>query len=450
MKTKICIYFLLLTSYFLLSTCRPNLKNPEPSSGDADFSKFIALGGSFIAGYQDGALYKDGQQYSLAYQLAKYIHLAGGPAEFVQPFMPDNSGLGLNPKSWESDFETSSKLRFKADCKGVSSLFPIKDDFNISSAGIYLQHQSGNFQNFGVPFAKISDYTNSSLGNSGNSNPYYARFASSAGVSTMLSDAKAQQPTFFALWAGMEDVYDYVSHGAYSTTILSPSSFYTKLDSVLSQLPSQGVIANIPDFTSFPFYTTIPWDGLELTRNLKDSLNMLYFGDSLYSGSTAFQIGKNGFMIEDPASTAPPPGYRKMRNGDYILLSVPIDSMKCNFLGAFTPMPDQYVLDTSEVKVVNQIIADYNNVITVMAQKYKLALVDMNAYFKKVQTGIKWDGEDFNAEFVSGGFFSLDGYHPNQKGYVLVANEFIRAINSKYNATVPWVNCPECSGIKFP
>ena len=155
-------------------------------------------------------------------------------------------------------------------------------------------------------------------------------------------------------------------------------------------------------------------------------------------------------MIEDTKSTAPPAGYRKTTSGDYILLSVPVDSMKCNFLGAFSPMPDQYVLDTAEVKIVNKIIAEYNSVIAAKAQQYNLALVDMNTYFKSVVKGIKWDGADFNAEFVSGGFFSLDGYHPNQKGYALIANEFIRAINSKYNSSIPWVNCPECSGVKFP
>jgi lysophospholipase L1-like esterase len=67
-----------------------------------------------------------------------------------------------------------------------------------------------------------------------------------------------------------------------------------------------------------------------------------------------------------------------------------------------------------------------------------------------VVTGIKWDGVDMNAVFVSGGFFSLDGYHPNQKGYALIANEFIKAINNKYNAVIPTINCIECNGVLFP
>jgi len=446
MHKKLFVVFLVLAF-----SCKPNLKKPQPSAGEADFSKFVALGGNFMAGYQDWSLNKAGQTYSIPALLAGKFQLAGG-GNFNQPLMPDNSGLGLNSKMWENVFFKAAYLNFATDCKGVSSLMPIVNTFPFSSALTvsYLAPQNGSFQNMSVPYAKVSDYNNSALGISGNANPYYARFASNPGTSTMLSDTKEQQPTFFSLWTGMEDIYDYASNGGYNKTILSSSSFSIKLDSILSQLNTKGVIANIPDVSSFPFYTTIPWNGMDLSRNLKDSLNMLYFGDSLYAGATGFQVGKNGFMIEDPSSTAPPAGYRKMTNGDYILLTVPLDSMKCHFLGAFSPLPNRYVLDKSEVQVINQVVADYNNVIAAKAQQYNLALVDMNTYFKNVVKGIKWNGADYNAVFVSGGFFSLDGYSPNQQGYALIANEFIKAINIKYNASIPWVNCVECSGVKFP
>lgn len=446
---KRVLVFSIFTFSFLIFnwTCRPDLKVPEPTSGDANFSKFVALGGNFLAGYQDGALYKDGQQYSIPYLIAKNMHLAGGPAEFAQPFMPDNSGLGMNPKPWESAYQHASNLRYKLDCQNVNALKPVKELF--SSGGSYLQYQNGSFQNLSVPFATISEYNNSSLGVS-SSNPFYNRFAINAGTSTMLSDAKAQGPTFFALWAGMEDIFEYSRNGGYNQTILSSTSFGYYLDTIFSQLGTKGVIANIPSLESFPFYTLVPWNGADLNQGKTDSLNLAYFGSPPYTGLDTFHVGKNGFMIEDPASTAPPAGYRKMKEGEYILLTIPLDSLKCYKMGTFIPLPDRYVLDSGEVSVINQAIADYNMVIAAKAQQYNLALVDMNSYFKKVVDGIKWNGVDFNATFVSGGFFSLDGYHPNQKGYALLANEFVKAINAKYNSTIPTVNCPECSGIKFP
>ncbi|CAN5339231.1 hypothetical protein BH10BAC1_BH10BAC1_05060 [soil metagenome] len=34
---------------FALSSCTPVLDMPEPSAGDADFSKMIAVGGNYLA-----------------------------------------------------------------------------------------------------------------------------------------------------------------------------------------------------------------------------------------------------------------------------------------------------------------------------------------------------------------------------------------------------------------
>ena len=124
--------------------------------------------------------------------------------------------------------------------------------------------------------------------------------------------------------------------------------------------------------------------------------------------------------------------------------------MKCFFYGLLFLIDDRYALDLAEIDNIQQAITAYNQIIAQKANQYDLAFVDMNAWFKNLQAGIKWDGVDFNAEFVSGGFFSLDGFHPNQKGYALIANEFIKAINQKYNAVIPTVNCSGCSGIRFP
>jgi len=140
-----------------------------------------------------------------------------------------------------------------------------------------------------------------------------------------------------------------------------------------------------------------------------------------------------------------------MHEGEYITLSVPLDSMKCFRYGLMiNTVNDRYTLDSSEVYLLDQTINAYNAVITQKAAQYNLALVDMHSYFNSVVSGIIWDGVDLNAVFVSGGFYSLDGYHPNQKGYALIANEFIKAINNKYNSVIPTINCIECNGVLFP
>ena len=61
------------------------------SKGDADFTKFVALGNSLTSGYRDNALYIDGQNESYPSMLAMQMKLAGG-GEFLQPMVADNNG----------------------------------------------------------------------------------------------------------------------------------------------------------------------------------------------------------------------------------------------------------------------------------------------------------------------------------------------------------------------
>ena len=72
-----------LALIFLLSSCNsdplgtteaPNVPDPvEYSSGDADFSNYVAIGNSLTAGFIDNALYNLGQQKSIPALLAASV-----------------------------------------------------------------------------------------------------------------------------------------------------------------------------------------------------------------------------------------------------------------------------------------------------------------------------------------------------------------------------------------
>jgi hypothetical protein len=55
-------------------------------------------------------------------------------------------------------------------------------------------------------------------------------------------------------------------------------------------------------------------------------------------------------------------------------------------------------------------------------------------------------GQEFTAEFITGGFFSYDGVHPSSRGYAIVANEFLKVINQKWNANIPYVDVMSVPG----
>ena len=393
-----------------------------------------------------------GQQLCIPALIAQQFQLLGG-TKFNQALMPDNKGLGLSSTPWGTHFFNAFRLGYKTDCQHNTSLTPLNDSISTSSATPYLTGIAGNnTQNFAVPFANTSDYFNPALGtpySSGNRNPYYNRIASYPGMSTLYLDAKAQGATFIIAWLGMEDIYNYARTGGTSAAIPSSSLFSMRVDSILGGLTAngaKGVIATIPDFRAFPYYTLIPWNSAAMTQSQADALNQLYPPAAF--PYVHFHSGNNGFVIYDASVTG---GVRQLHSGEYITLSAPLDSMKCDEYGLLVSvMNNYYALDSSEVYNIDNAINSYNAVIMQKAAQYNFALADMHYYFNNVNTGILWNGVTYNMSFVTGGFLSLDGYHPNQQGYALIANQFIQSINSKYNAYIPMVNCTQCNGVLFP
>lgn len=447
LNSRKAAFYFYLAALISLSSCMPNINIPDPDAGECDFRSTVAIGGDFLAGYQDGALSGKGQKNSIPTLLGTRFQLMRG-SDCLPPLIPDDKGLGVNSKPWESSFVTKSILGYKTDCEGNESLSPLKELFGISSASAYFNHVSGTVRNFSVPGATVKDLFNPSFGiayGSANQNPFYSRFASQRGVSTVFSDLLALDPTFEVVWVGMEDIYEYARVGGDGKTIMPASEFSYYLDSILKPVSvrgGKGIIANIPELRYFPFFSLIPWNGLDLNEQQAHDLNEATGG---YLGT--FQVGKNGFVVH---TSTEPMGFRMAKEGECILLTSPLDSMKCFFVGSKSDIPDRYVLDYAEKALVDYSVLEYNRVIAEKADQYGFALADMNSFFGKVFSGVRWDGVDYNATFVSGGFFSLDGYHPNQKGYEMITNEFIRTINRKYNSVVPTVYCSDCTGILFP
>jgi len=61
-----------------------------------------------------------------------------------------------------------------------------------------------------------------------------------------------------------------------------------------------------------------------------------------------------------------------------------------------------------------------------------------------------FDGINFTTEFIKGGFYSVDGIHPNSRGYAMIANEYMEVINASYGANLKPVAVSNYRGITFP
>jgi hypothetical protein len=430
--------------------CKPTIDEPAVSKGSLDVTKYVAVGNSITAGYADNALYYDGQQVSYANLLAgQFTRIGAG--EFKQPLIdPTSVGIGASGGS-------KLILSMHTDCAGTTSLSPVPaaaiGDFTIFGSNIYAA--KGPFNNMGVPGAKSITTIYPGYGNManglGNYNPFFARMASDPQSASMLTDAMAQNPTFFTLFIGSNDVLLYALAGATSDAI-TPSAggvgtgFDASMDVIVNTLilnGAKGAIANIPDITSLPYFTTVPYNGLVLTSQAQvNGLNAAYAPLGI-----TFQLGQNAFIIEDGAA---PGGKRQITSSEYVLLSVPQDSLKCKQWGSAKEIPNQYVLTSTEISAVRTAITNYNTKIKSLAMAHGLAFVDVNKFLSMAETGITYNGINLNTTFVSGGAFSLDGVHLTPIGNALLANEFIKAINATYGSTIPLVDATKYSGVKFP
>ncbi|MEY3237971.1 MAG: hypothetical protein RI883_2072 [Bacteroidota bacterium] len=437
-NTHLLVVLVILSFTF---SCKPKETEVEVSAGEVDATRFVSIGGLATSGFMDDALYAEGQENSLGAILSEQFKLIGG-GNFNQALMPASSD-GNNVLGF-----SRYVLNFKTDCLGVTSLSPIRSASTGDVAGFSINNYStvSPFHNFGIPYLKSTEYNNSSI-----TNPYYIRMASNPGSSTVKGDIMLSNSTFFTLFTGMDEVLEYAKNGASSGSLTPVNGavgigFDGSINDLLLDLTangSRGAISNIPDVTTAPFFTTIPFDGLTLDTDKAQTLNDIYNPIGIF-----FQVGKNAFMIEDP--TAGAFGVRQMVEGELILLSVPLDSLKCNKMGSVFPFRNEFVLTNSELLEIRNTISGFNTVIGSLASNYNLALVNSYSFYNQLKTGIVYNGISINAKFVSGGAYSLDGLSLNPRGTALLANEFITAINQKYQSTIPKVDATKFRGVIFP
>lgn len=466
-------YIIIGSLISLIASCEPEFENFEGSTGTANFSKYVAVGNSLTAGFADGALYREAQLVSYPNLLSQQFEKAGSENLFTIPLMPEGVGTGFSDAGLPI---SRLVLAPTVDCKMETSLGPVRvdpngGDISILSPANYLTDEAP-FNNMGVPGAKIIHIPLTSYGDpsgilAGTANPYYARMATAPGSSSILGDAVSVEATFFSTWIGNNDVLSYCIaggegevNGVGSDDMTPVSVFESTIKSILDSMESngaEGLVANIPPITSIPFFTTVPAQGLPITSQAQvDALNAGYAQYNTGAGMAglpgiSFSIGANFFVIEDDSPTYTNlGGFRQITADELVLLTVPQDSIKCAGWGSQKPIPKEFILDAEEISNASNRIGDFNTILKSEADNRNLAFADMFTLMQTITKGISYDGATVSSAFVSGGGFSLDGIHLTGKGNAIVANAFIEAINTKYNATIPLINVNEYSGVQFP
>ena len=188
------------------------------------------------------------------------------------------------------------------------------------------------------------------------------------------------------------------------------SDLTTQYQALMLQLttmtPAHLVIGNIPDVTAVPYLTPA----------------------ALVLGEASQQSGLPTSVLSGILGIVP--GDLVNPNGTAQASAILLGQQK-------PPITDAGFLSAAEVVTVQAQVTAFNQVIAQSATAAGATLVDINALFKQVtQSGLTINGYTGTTAFL-GGFFSLDGIHPTNTGYAVVANTFIDTMNSSIKTTIP-------------
>jgi lysophospholipase L1-like esterase len=224
--------------------------------------------------------------------------------------------------------------------------------------------------------------------------------------------AQKANPTTIFLWIGNNDALVADETGMPSS-MTSVSDFTTQYQALISYLTKNTkahlVIGTIPDVTIVPYMTPAATVLAEASAE-----------SGLPTATLSVVLGISAGDLVNPEGLAE-------------VTAILTGQQK-------TPISDAGVLTAAEVVQVQTQVTAFNQVITAQASAAGATLVDTNGLIEKVATqGYTIGGYTGTNAFLNG-FFSLDGIHPTNTGYAVIANGFIDTMNAAFKTSIPDVN----------
>jgi len=430
MKLKFSAQAVIAVTVLIFTSCKSH-HGDHPSPGNADFSRYIAVGNSLTAGQADGGLYLEGQQNSYPEILAKQLKSIGG-GDFSSPFFSAAQENGSGYLALDG-FKNGAP-----NIVQVNTNLAIRGQDTLPDGSHLLAKYQGPLNNFGVASIRLSDITNT---NFGNLNEFYERLLpqnAPANTKSYLDFVTEKPFTFFSCWIGNNDVLLYAARGGakadFPTDKAKFTSLYTTLITRLTANGAKGVVSTIPDVTKTAYLTTFTLSAF-LTEIQKSAPTVkdlfIQTADLSVRAATSedffiFPFGSSGLLgVKNPAGQ--PYG-----------------------LDPANPIEARFVLDKAEIAIVKDYTDAYNVTIRAIAQEKNLALYDALSDFNDIADtdGLTENGIKFTSTFITGNLFGLDGIHLTPRGYAHVANGLIKVINQKYGAKIPLTDVSKFRAIK--
>ena len=465
-----------------LASCQPDIEAPTVTAGSADFSRYISVGNSLTAGTTDGGVFREGQLTSYPSILATQFALVGG-GDFVQPLFTEAQANGSGYLRLAGFTATGSPITAPVTTNlGIRGLSP--------KGGPLYTKFTAPANNLAVYDIRMSDILTAGYG-SVNGNPFFERITPDATpMQTYLERVQTTvdflKPTFFTEWVGNNDVLAFATAGAAARAVTPLSTFTANTNLLLDALTAggaKGLVATIPDVSGLPFFTTVgpSFRGTLALKNVPSAAPFVYTTGILAPLQPNTRVAGKLSDIRDASgagnllltlTASPYAGLYGQPTGKYwrdfynqarpslpaaisdlsvFLATLQVDTTQAFGQSTGNPFPSTLVLDGTEQTSVAATTSGFNTALINAANARNLAVFDSNLFFRGVAAnGFATNAVNNTASYLSGNLFGLDGVHPTPRGYSIIANEMLKAINAKYGSSFQGVNPTNYRGVVFP
>lgn len=396
----VCLTAVLTLSLLGLSSCSSGSSTtttttptPAQTSNAGNFTTTVFLGDSLTAGYQSGSLLDTAEVHGWAPLAATQIGFNITQALIAYPGAPSTlqlQSLGPPPSITQASGTTTGRTN------------PSSQVTDLAVPGAFV-NDVANTVPLAAPTTGQQQITQLVLGFPG------LGLGEAYSQATFAVNAK---PTTIFLWIGNNDALIADITGT-PNSMTSLSDFTTQYTALITELTTKTsahlVIGNIPDVTLVPYLTPAA----------------LVLGE--YSAATGYPVATLSALFGiAPGDFVTPEGLGEIS-------AILHGTQK-------TTLSDAGVLTAAEAVTVQANVVAFNKVIAAQASAAGATLVDINALFTNLAAnGLTISGYKGTNSFL-GGFFSLDGIHPTNTGYAVVANTFIDAMNAAFKTSTADVN----------
>jgi len=396
LKRRISAVAVLLCASAGLTGCE--LYNRLTGTGDTTsstpgFTTTVVIGDSLSAGFQNGSLLDSQQPNGWASLVAKQANFSLALPLIASPGVPavlELSSLGPPP------------VIQQASGISIGRSDPLTQPYDLAVPG-HMLNDVINTAPVLVPTTDEEVITNLVLG------------FPLGDTKSQMNEAIALNPTAIFIWAGNDDALQADESGMPSsmTPVATFSQEFTQLLSTLhSQTKATLIVGNIPDVTAVPYLTPA---ATVIATVATDT--------GLSQAQVAADLGiADGDLVNATGESEVETAISQIKQG-----KTP------------TPLTDSGFLTAPEIAQIQTTVAAYNSAISQEVTAVVGVLVDIHSYFQTLQSGITINNYNATTAFL-GGVLSLDGVHPTNTGYALIANQYIAALNSSVKTNISEVN----------